>query len=87
MTTFESAKIEELSIKVDDLQDGVNQIKTALLGNEFNMQKGMIAKVEDHDLRIKKLEGLARDNKIIISILATIGVAIVSGVVAFIFKK
>jgi hypothetical protein len=49
-------QLEALSNKVNHIESNVKEIKDALLGNEFNKEKGMISIIEDHEERIASLE-------------------------------
>jgi len=97
MTVEEKTKFEKMESSVDKIQQDVDLIKNALLGNVLSGDKGLIGQITtlraETDFLKSELKSLTEDRvkntvyvKIISWLLAVIGVGIVSLIFSY-FKK
>lgn len=88
MTVEEKVRFDKMETNVEQIQSDVKEIKTALLGNSFSGEKGLVGRLNTIDsrqdcieLEIKELRHERVKNtvyvKIITWLLAVIGVGIV----------
>lgn len=85
MNPQEIDTMEHLEKQIAELNKSVNEIKTALLGNEFN-KDGIVSTVNDHEERISALEQNENTQKTYINIMKFIAGVITTGVLGFLIS-
>jgi len=63
MTALETARLDIVEDKVDTMNTKIDRILTALIGDDLQMDRGLIAEYKEMRDRISKLEALK--NKVI----------------------
>lgn len=75
MTTIEGSRLDKMEEKLDQLETKVDKILSALVGDDLQIDKGLIAEHKDIRDRVAKLEALK--NRII---WVSIGAGIAAGI-------
>jgi len=58
MTALETARLDIVEDKVDTMNTKIDRILTALIGDDLNLDRGLISEHKDMRDRISKLEAL-----------------------------
>ena len=77
---------ERIEQQLETINDNVEKLTGALLGNEFNNHKGLVHKVDDHEMRLKSLESAWINTKLIQGVLIFLASSVAISVVAYFFS-
>ncbi|WP_158993478.1 hypothetical protein [Mucilaginibacter sp. L196] len=81
MTQIENEQIKQLTNQVENLNSSVEQIKTALLGNEYNKDGGLVDRQKVIEIKLAEHEGWIQKFKWI----GTIGIG-AAALIEFIYQ-
>ena len=56
-------EVHTLAERLEKIETDVNEIKTALLGNKYMKEQGMVHKVENHEERLERIEKVLQNGK------------------------